>query len=58
MIRYHLAGTVPWSHFPLFVVNMITSSATVAFVACSYLVGKVIKWNDGDKALRLVAIKF
>ncbi len=30
----------------------------VVFVACSYLVGKIIHWHDDDKALRLVVIKF
>ena len=28
------------------------------WVACSYLIGKIIRWYDGDKALRLVVIKF
>jgi DMSO/TMAO reductase YedYZ heme-binding membrane subunit len=27
-------------------------------VACSYLIGKIIRWHDHDRALRLVVIKF
>ena len=58
VIRYHLAGDVPWRHFPLFILNKATSLAAVFFVACSYLIGKIIRWHDHDKALRLVVIKF
>jgi len=58
VLRYHLAGDVPWRHFPLFILNKATSLAAVIFVACSYLIGKVIRWHDHDKALRLVVIKF
>ena len=38
--------------------NKATSLAAVIFVACSYLIGKIIRWHDQDKALRLVVIKF
>ena len=58
IVRYHLAGDVAWSHFPLFILNKATSLAAVVFVACSYLIGKIIRWHDHDKALRLVVIKF
>ena len=58
IVRYHLAGDVEWRHFPLFILNKATSLAAVMFVACSYLVGKIIRWHDHDKALRLVVIKF
>ena len=58
VIRYHLAGDVAWRHFPLFILNKATSLAAVIFVACSYLIGKIIRWHDHDKALRLVVIKF
>ena len=27
VIRYHLAGDVPWRHFPLFILNKATSLA-------------------------------
>ncbi len=58
ILRYHLAGNVAWAHFPLFIFNKATSLAAVCFVASSYLIGKVIRWHDHDKALRLVVIKF
>jgi hypothetical protein len=46
VIRYHLAGDVPWRHFPLFILNKATSLAAVVLVACSYLIGKIIRWHD------------
>ena len=58
VVRYHLAGPVEWRHLPLFILNKATSLAAVILVASSYLVGKVIRWYDHDKALRLVVIKF
>ena len=58
ILRYHIAGDVPWAHFPLFIANKATALAAVVFVACSYLVGKVIRRYDHDPALRLVVIKF
>ena len=58
VIRYHFAGDVPWRHFPLFILNKATSLAAVIFVACSYLIGKIIRWHDNDRQLRLVVIKF
>ena len=58
IVRYHLAGDVEWRHFPLFILNKTTSLAAVVFVACSYLIGKIIRWHDHDKVLRLVVIKF
>jgi len=58
IIRYHFAGDVAWRHFPLFILNKATSLAAVLLVASSYMVGKVIRWHDHDKALRLVVIKF
>ncbi len=58
IVRYHFAGDVEWRHFPLFIFNKATSLAAVVFVSCSYLVGKIIRWHDHDKALRLVVIKF
>ena len=58
VIRYHLVGDVEWRHFPLFILNKATSLAAVILVASSYLIGKVIRWHDHDKALRLVVIKF
>ena len=58
ILRYHIAGNVSWEHFPLFILNKATSLAAVGFIACSYLVGKIIRWHDHDKRLRLVVIKF
>jgi DMSO/TMAO reductase YedYZ heme-binding membrane subunit len=58
IVRYHLADDVPWRHFPLFILNKVTSLAAVGFVASSYLIGKIFRWHDHDKALRLVVIKF
>ena len=58
VVRYHLAGVVPWRHFPLFILNKATSLAAVTFVASSYLIGKIFRWHDHDRALRLVVIKF
>ncbi len=58
VVRYHLAGDVLWRHLPLFILNKATSLAAVIFVACSYLIGKIIRWHDHDRALRLVVIKF
>ena len=43
VVRYHVAGDVAWRHFPLFILNKATSLAAVVFIACSYLVGKVIR---------------
>lgn len=58
VIRYHLAGDVAWSHFPLFILNKSISLAAVIFISCSYLIGKIIHWHDDDKAMRLIVIKF
>lgn len=58
VVRYHVAGDVAWSHFPLFILNKITSLAAVIFIACSYLIGRVIKWHNHDPRLKLVVIKF
>ena len=58
VIRYHFAGDVAWQHFPLFILNKATSLAAVIFVACSYLIGKIIRWYDHNGPLRLVVIKF
>ena len=58
IVRYHFAGDVEWRHFPLFILNKATSLAAVGFVACSYLIGKVIRWYNDDNALQLVVIKF
>ena len=58
ILRYHLAGNVPWSDFPLFILNKATSLAAVILVACSYLVGRVLRWHNHDPVMRLVVVKF
>ncbi len=58
IIRYHLAGDVPWSHFPLFIFNKATALAATIFVASSYLIGKLIRWHNHDPHTKLVVIKF
>lgn len=58
VMRYHIAGDVSWAHFPMFILNKVTSLAAVGFLAGSYLVGKIIHWHDHDRQLRLVVIKF
>ena len=55
---YHIASGESWSHFPLFIFNKAVSLAATVFVACSYLVGKVICWYNDDPRTKLVAIKF
>jgi DMSO/TMAO reductase YedYZ heme-binding membrane subunit len=58
VVRYHIAGDVEWRHLPLFILNKATSIAAVAFVASAYLIGKMIRWHDHDRYIRLVVIKF
>ncbi len=58
ILRYHIASDVSWAHFPLFILNKITSLAAVCFIASSYLVGRVFKWHNKDPKLKLVVIKF
>ncbi|MEM6674385.1 MAG: hypothetical protein AAF726_16180 [Planctomycetota bacterium] len=58
IVRYHLAGDVPWAHFPLFILNKATALSAVLFVASSYLVGPVFRWHNGDPVIRLVVVKF
>jgi DMSO/TMAO reductase YedYZ heme-binding membrane subunit len=58
ILRYHVTSEVAWTHFPLFILNKTTSLAAVVFVACSYLIGRVIRWHNDDPKLKLVVIKF
>jgi hypothetical protein len=58
IVRYQLVGDVAWRHLPLFILNKATALAAVVFIASSFLIGKIIRRYDGDKALRLVVIKF
>jgi DMSO/TMAO reductase YedYZ heme-binding membrane subunit len=58
VVRYHIASGVAWSHFPLFIMNKSVALAATALVACSYLIGKVIRRYDKDPRRKLVVIKF
>ena len=58
ILRYHILRGVEWAHFPLHIFNKAVSLAAVFFVACSYLVGRVIPWHNDDPRIRLVVIKF
>ena len=58
ILRYHITGEVAWTHFPLFILNKATSLAAVFFVACSYLIGRVLRWHNDDPKVKLVVIKF
>jgi DMSO/TMAO reductase YedYZ heme-binding membrane subunit len=57
ILRYHLAGDVAWSHFPLYILNKATSLAAVAFIASSYLIGRVFTWHNKSPQ-KLVIIKY
>ena len=58
IVRYQFVKDVPWVDFPLFILNKVTSLAAVVFIACSYLVGRTIKWHNDDPVMRLVVVKF
>lgn len=58
ILRYHITGEVAWSHFPLFILNKAISLAAVVFVACSYLIGGVIRRHNDNSRLKLAVIKF
>ena len=58
ILRYHITCEIAWAHFPLFILNKATSLAAVVFVACSYLIGRVIPWHNSNPKLKLVVIKF
>ena len=58
ILRYHIASGVSWSHFPLFIMNKAVSLAATVLVACSYLVGRVLRWHDDDPRKKLVVVKF
>ncbi len=58
ILRYHILGSVAWSHFPLYIFNKAVSLAAVFFVACSYLLGRVFRRHNDDPRIRLIVIKF
>ena len=57
-IRYHVAEGVPIAQAPLYVLNKAISLGGLAFLAMSYLVGKVAGLRWDDRQLQLVVIKF
>ena len=57
-IRYHIAEGVPLAQAPLYVLNKAISLGGLAFLAMSYLVGKVAGLRWDDRQLQLVVIKF
>ena len=57
-VRYHVAEGVPLAQAPLFVLNKAISLGGLAFLALSYLVGKVAGLSWSDRKLQLVVIKF
>ena len=58
ILRYHISEGVAWAHFPLFILNKATSLSAVSFVACSYLIGRVIKWHNHGPQQNLLVISF
>ena len=58
VVRYHIASGVSWSHFPLFIMNKAVSLAATVLVACSYLIGRVVRWHNDEPRRKLVVVKF
>ena len=58
VVRYHIASGVAWSHFPLFIMNKSVALAATVLVACSYLIGRVVRRYDDEPGRKLVVIKF
>jgi DMSO/TMAO reductase YedYZ heme-binding membrane subunit len=57
-LRYHVVQGVPLAQAPLYILNKVISLGGLAFLAISYLVGKVAGLRWDDRALQLVVIKF
>ena len=57
-IRYHVVEGVPLTHAPLYILNKAISLGGLAFLAISYLVGKVAGLRWDDRRIQLVVIKF
>lgn len=57
-IRYHVVLDVPLAQAPLYILNKAISLGGLAFLAISYLVGKVASLSWDDRRLELVVIKF
>jgi len=57
-IRYHVVLDVSLAQAPLYILNKAISLGGLAFLAISYLVGKVASLRWDDRRLQLVVIKF
>ncbi len=57
-LSHRKCGFVSWSHFPLFIMNRTVSLAATVLVACSYLVGRVLRWHDDDPRKKPIVVKF
>ncbi len=57
-IRYHVVQGLPLAQAPLYILNKAISLGGLAFLAISYLVGKVAGLRWGDRRLQLVVTKF
>lgn len=57
-VRYHIVQDVPWSQAPLFILNKAISLGGLAFLALSYLVGKISPLRWDDRRIQLIVIKF
>ena len=57
-VRYHVFQGVPLAQAPLYVLNKAISLGGLAFLAISYLVGKVAGLRWDDRQLQLVVTKF
>jgi len=57
-VRYHVVEGVPLTHAPLYILNKAISLGGLAFLATSYLVGKVAGLRWDDRRIQLVVIKF
>jgi hypothetical protein len=57
-VRYHVVQGVPLAQAPLYILNKAISLGGLAFLAMSYLVGKVVGLRWDDRRLQLIVIKF
>lgn len=48
VLRYHIAGTVPWAELPVYVLNKAVSLAALAYLAFSYRAGKTRWISEGS----------
>lgn len=58
VVRYHVVQDVSLAHAPLYILNKAISLGGLAFLACSYLVGKVRLLSWDDRRMQLIVVKF